>query len=285
MSINPKMQIESKGYLNEHIHFFYLNDSVNLEVSYHYHDFHKCIIVFEGELDYTVEGREYSLVDGDIILVPKGEVHKLRVKSERYRRLIVYFSEKAIGLLDTNNGNISEIIDSVGKTYGNTSPLSDRQRMKLSHIENELIKKETGFGSESIRLLRFFEWLVIYIGFISHGEKHEVMDKGNQRIEAVLQYIKANITSDLTVESIANEVYTSRYYLMKQFKESVGISIHQYILQERIRCARELMKEDVALTQVAFEVGFKDYSTFLRAFKRQYSYSPREFMKLLPTKP
>lgn len=276
---------EAKGYLNEYIHFFDINDSANLEVSYHYHTFHKCIIVIEGELDYTVEGREYKLNSGDIIIVPKGEAHKLKVESESYHRAIVYFSEEIIDMLTTKSLDLRGQIKLIGSKFPNTLKIKESQRQKLQLIEGEFIQANNTCGHESIRLLRFMEWLIMYFRLILYSEPKKTLNPMSKRLNLVIKYIETNIGNEITIDMIAKQVYISKFYLMKQFKETMGISIHQYIIQERIAKARELMKKERALTEIAFEVGFKDYSTFLRAFKRQYGHSPREFMKILPTKP
>jgi AraC-like DNA-binding protein len=96
-------------------------------------------------------------------------------------------------------------------------------------------------------------------------------------------YIKYNLQSELSIEEIACKVFVSRYYFMRQFKEVKGISVHQYILKERLSKARELMKEGFSLTTIAYQVGFKDYTSFARAFKKVYHKSPREFQKLIPS--
>ena len=71
---------------------------------------------------------------------------------------------------------------------------------------------------------------------------------------------------------------------MRKFKLKTGYSIHQYILNKRLIVAKEKIKSGIALTQICFDCGFKDYSTFSRTFKQIFKQTPREFKKALNEK-
>jgi AraC-like DNA-binding protein len=96
-------------------------------------------------------------------------------------------------------------------------------------------------------------------------------------IEEVLQYIAANLEKELSVDALAKRFYLSRYYLMHRFKEATGYTVHQYISQKRLLRAGELIRSGVPVMKAAEQVGFSEYSTFLRAFQNTFHMSPREF--------
>ena len=64
------------GYLTTSFKMFHLKDTSRREFHYHYHDFHKILILLGGDVTYCIEGRTYQLAPGDIVLVNAGEVHK-----------------------------------------------------------------------------------------------------------------------------------------------------------------------------------------------------------------
>lgn len=59
---------EKRGYLNHEFRLFHLRGQMDTPVAYHYHDFHKVLILLNGEADYIVEGRSYHLRPLDIVL-------------------------------------------------------------------------------------------------------------------------------------------------------------------------------------------------------------------------
>ena len=67
---------EKRGYLNENFRLFHLADGNHQEIAYHYHTFHKIIILLAGRADYAIEGERYALQPGDYVLVGRGSIHK-----------------------------------------------------------------------------------------------------------------------------------------------------------------------------------------------------------------
>ena len=84
--------------------------------------------------------------------------------------------------------------------------------------------------------------------------------------------------SELTVDALARQVYTSKYHFMRRFKELTGCPVHQYITQKRLLAAAGLLRAGVSAQEACGQCGFQDYSAFHRAFRRQFGATPREFM-------
>ena len=82
----------SRGYLKERFRLFHLRDRTDLgEIAYHYHSFHKALLFLGGQVQYVVEGRRYPLEAGDLVLVPRGSVHRPESAGEApYSRYVLY---------------------------------------------------------------------------------------------------------------------------------------------------------------------------------------------------
>ena len=88
---------EKRGYLNHEFRLFHLRGQMDTPVAYHYHDFHKVLILLNGEADYIVEGRSYHLRPLDIVLVGAHCLHKPVVPyGSRYERIILYLSPECL---------------------------------------------------------------------------------------------------------------------------------------------------------------------------------------------
>ena len=99
-------------------------------------------------------------------------------------------------------------------------------------------------------------------------------------IEKIVEYIGANIGEDLSLETLSDLAGSSPVQFSRAFKRTVGTSPRQYILQERLRAARELLQTtDHALSEIAFTAGFSSQSHMTTTFKRMLATTPGALRK------
>jgi AraC-like DNA-binding protein len=99
-------------------------------------------------------------------------------------------------------------------------------------------------------------------------------------IEQVITKINENYMYDISLESCADEVGTNPYSLSKAFKQIVGINFIDYLTQQRIEKAKELLiQSDMKINDIAEGVGYR-HSYFNRIFKKQIGIPPSQFRKL-----
>ena len=86
-------QYEQRGYLREDFRLFHLADSDRPEIAYHYHTFHKIILLLAGRAGYCVEGEWYELAPGDLVVIGRGSIHRPELRQgDFYERMILYIS-------------------------------------------------------------------------------------------------------------------------------------------------------------------------------------------------
>ncbi len=102
----------------------------------------------------------------------------------------------------------------------------------------------------------------------------------NKAVEKAVAYIKNNLTSDLTLEKLANEANFAPSYFHKLFKVSTGKTVHTYIEDLRIEQATNLLiTTEKTLTEIAYACGFSSQSYFSYAFKRHTGMTPRAYTR------
>ena len=97
-------------------------------------------------------------------------------------------------------------------------------------------------------------------------------------------FIEEHIEEDLSLERLSLEFFVSKYHIAHVFKENLGLSIHQYITKKRLLLCRESIISGMGITESYQTFGFGDYSSFYRAFKKEYGISPKDF-KNMQTEP
>lgn len=95
------------------------------------------------------------------------------------------------------------------------------------------------------------------------------------QLRRVSDYFMANLAEDIPLQTLSELVKLSRSYFSRAFKISTGLAPHRWLLQARIRKAKQLLLEaDHPLAQIAIEVGFADQAHFTRTFRREVGESP-----------
>jgi len=102
------------------------------------------------------------------------------------------------------------------------------------------------------------------------------------RLKRVLEYIEVNLSRDIHLNGLAEIAGLSAFHFAKLFKQSTGVSPHQYVLQRRLERAKELLrKPSMSLTEIGLESGFTDQSHFTNVFRRFVGSTPAKFRSSL----
>jgi AraC family transcriptional regulator len=116
--------------------------------------------------------------------------------------------------------------------------------------------------------------------YCAHKPNLEIFEKGldPQKLEIVVNYINDYIQRDLHLAELANLVQMSPYYFSRLFKQSIGVTVHQYVIQCRIEKAKQLLKtQDLSLTYISQQVGFHDQSHFSKTFCKIVGLTPKKY--------
>ncbi|RUR85704.1 helix-turn-helix domain-containing protein [Chlorogloeopsis fritschii PCC 9212] len=99
-----------------------------------------------------------------------------------------------------------------------------------------------------------------------------------QKLKQAIDYIQAHLGEDLSLSEIAHELGMSQYYFCRLFKRSTGMSPHQYLIQQRVERAKQLLKyPEQTITFVAMECGFANQSHFAKCFRQCTGMNPKQF--------
>ncbi len=267
------------GYLTEKFKLFHLKDSQPREYVYHYHDFHKLIWFISGDVEYHIEGKSYKLEPHDILLVNQGEIHKPFVDfSSIYERYVFYISNRFLEEHSEEGSNLNLCFQVAHEEQGNVIRLSPQESRTLFETVKllEEVEKEHAYAEMYSRIL--FLKLLIELNrcCLKNPDVYHKIARYDKKIVELIHYINENLSKDLSIEALSARFFISKYHMMRKFKEETGYSMHQYILEKRILAARNLITEGCLATTASVECGFKDYSTFSRAYKKLLGQLPSD---------
>ena len=265
--------LEKTGYLKEDFRLFHINDQTKKDFSYHYHDFHKIIVFISGKVTYHIEGKAYHLKPRDILLVSQGAIHKPEIDpSVPYERYIFWIRDDLS--CQELNTCFQKANDRSFNLVRADSALQERLKDLLPEIEQTLQNKH--FGDSVLRDALFTQFMIyinrIFLRTSSSPDKKAY--SSDTQVEQLLKYINRNLSENLSIDQLAERFFLSKYHMMRKFKNETGYTIHNYITSKRLLMARSLISQGIPVMKAALASGFHDYTTFVRAYKKQFGKAP-----------
>lgn len=291
---------EKTGYLHDPFRLFHLTDREIKDYECHYHDFHKILLLFSGDIDYFIEGVTYRLEPRDIVLIGAGDVHRPVIRSAApYERIILYVSSDFLASYTDNGYSLETCFQKQAAVHTadcpdiwskekteplpvlRTSSSSVPALFKLCEkLETSLSSREYAADLYSRTLLLQF-LIQLNRSFLSDSFRYIETGSSNRKITEILHYINEHLDGDLSIDALSKEFFISRRYLMHIFQQETGYSIGKYVNAKRLFWARDKIRHGMSLTDACFSSGFQHYSTFTRSYYRMFQTTPGTLKKEL----
>lgn len=266
---------QKRGYLPENYRLFHLTD-YGAQVELHYHEFCKLLLLVSGSGSYMVDGKRYLLQAGDAVCVGSRVVHRPELSSETVcERVIIYISPEFLRAeSDGECDLLSCFSGSAGHVFRLRSGRWERLLAKVAELEHELSEDRHGKQIAGKALL-----LQLLVQLSRSMEKPDTLfpdpiRPNDPRIAEILRYLDAHFSEDLYIDRLAEEFYISKYHMMRKFRLETGMTVHAYLSRCRLLEAQNLIRQGMHATQACYRCGFRSYSSFTRAYAKQFGATP-----------
>lgn len=275
---DPRQSMSSSAF-----EIFHYRDPKFEGVAVHQHDFYEVYFFISGNVEYNVEGKSYLLKEGDLLLINPLELHQPRIGPDQnpYERIVLWINKNYLSRLCTNNTSLSQCFDNTNPQHTNLLRLSKAQQKYISSKLDELIEESssTDYGSDLAAEAILTRFLVELNRLTLSTDKKVESDKSSfPFIPDVLSYINQHYCEKISLSSIADEFFISKYYLSHAFNSVVGTSVNRYITLKRLINAKQMLSSGIKPTTAAIHCGFNDYAGFYRAFTTEYGITPKEYV-------
>ena len=255
----------------------------NIPINFHSHSYYEIMYVLSNSgCQYLVGTQRYNLQRGDIIMIPPGIGHKPLFPvelAEPYRRIVLWIN--------------TDFVENIKSSFpDSTRPL----------LEQEFLLRTAGTPWESIG--KYFQqglkeaqekndyWQISLCGntmqlliqcvrAMCDSQKAHLKSEKPELLDDVVSYIESHLGQKITLADTAQRFYVSENTIGLTFQKKMHVSFYHYVTQRRLIAAKSLMLKERNLDIISEKVGFSDYSTFYRAFKKEFGISPREYRNLI----
>lgn len=246
----------------------------------HWHVDLEFILVLEGSMEYSVNGRSHHVGAGEGLFINSKRLHYgYSADKSDCLYLVIVVHPSLLGA-HTNFGEeyFTERFGSGAEDYILLADERDWQREALQSIKtlyDETLKDE----KNPIRMISLFTSLCSLIG--EHIKTSDLPSSTTHEWKTVQQmtgYIQGNYDKTISLDDIATAGSTCRCKCCKLFNEHIGKTPKAYLTQYRISKSVSLLRDtDISIIEIAQACGFNNQSYFTQAFRKELGVPPRKY--------
>lgn len=238
----------------------------------HTHQEHELYFLLSGQRRYFIRHSIYDLSPGNLVLVPKGVLHKTVSQSNQgYDRFVLFFSD--------------EDVQSLGAAYGELLEncciqLPADQVQKVSQQLHQMHREyNTKPHLYSVYLAAQLQMILLTV--LRCGTPQPVCAENTaEKIQRVARYLDRNFRLPITLHEAAQMACLEDTYFSRQFKVLTGFGFLDYLTRIRLREAQQLLRSShLPLGEISDLCGFSGGNYFGDVFRRYIGCSPTAYRK------
>lgn len=262
-------------------------DSIVLSASYsalssakssHLHDSHQLLYVTRGQAQITVSGKAYCARPGALVLISRFETHSVDHSSPDYCRYALQISPQVSTYGSTVGYPVLSVLTNRPAHFCHSLDMSGCP--ELESLLAQMVQEKSAGDPISEKLLDLhFLQLLLYLSR-SHPELVTQSEPGLDLVQQVQNYLEANYSSPLTLNTLAQHFHLSPSHLSHRFKQVAGISVMGYLQACRLAAAKQqLIQTDLPVGSIVEACGYSDSSNFSRSFLSATGMTPSQFRR------
>ena len=235
----------------------------------------------EGKGIINIEGKGYPFGQGDVVFITPAELHTSHLSSDTpIYRVSIHLSRKLLDSFDCDADAFFDFFEKKKKGHGNVIGAETVKEYGIDQIIEDL-EQYAARSEPQYRVLsrcKAIELLHAMSG-AAHMNASDVTQPyvESDLINRILQYINSHYTENITLSTISDHFYHSKYHICIQFKKYVGITITEYINIRRIRLVNDQIRSGYSIHEACYLAGFHNYSNFYRIYAKHMGITPQQF--------
>lgn len=217
-----------------------------------------------------------------LFYIPPGEHYRIQFAKGSYHAIRIDMEASFLEQMAAFFPQVSVLIDALGQNSRTGIRFPEGHiTFRTKTILEELATTDTSRPGKDLFLhARVYELLWLYLSeLVNTGEKSPVQ-MYFKKVQQVREFILLNLDKEIGTTFLARHFAISATTLKRQFKHQYGLTIREFLVQQRMHTAMELLTHtNLSIHSIGAKVGYPEFSSFTRAFTRFFEHSPMHFRK------
>ena len=248
--------------------------------TYHNHSFYEIFFFISGHTRIVVEDLDFQPSKGDVLIYPPGVMHRnIHLDAQvPYERFYLYATPDFLHAISTAEYDIPGTLEKMTQGNHYCFHVSEEELEKLI-VQVDRVIADSELSRSAEKLINRYQFSALLIRALSMLTRLEEIHPSDysKGMSALIRYLNRHSTEPLSLDDVAGAFHVSKYYLLREFKNYTGISVHQYLMIRRIQASQEMIRHGTKPKDACFQCGFMDYSSYYRAFKARVGISPEQY--------
>ena len=235
----------------------------------------------QGTGNIKIEGTEYTISEGDMVLINPSELFHCTIDGGKYHeRYVLHIDETISRHFPIASQELFSKLYRRQKGMGNLIPASLANQLGLDAFTSSICQniQKTDPASTALTICKTVELLAtLYRYQMDLSEQIQIPARENELIKRVLYHLNNHFQEDITIEDVAKEFGMNKSYLSHLFTAHVGASMWNYVIFRRINYFNSLISNNVSIEEAYRQSGFQNYSNFYRLYKKYMDMTPTQF--------
>ena len=221
-----------------------------------------------GRGSFYIEGTEYPLEPGDVLIMQPAESHFIRIDcTQPYERMVLNISPEYLLYYDPTGYLLQPFLQ---------RPPGKLNVYKSSEFpQGSFALWQTMMAEEGDPHVNLLSGMLPLLNTICHLWQQRREDpQSDTPASRIVRYVNDHLQENMSLDQICARFYMSKSQLCRLFKRATGTTLWQYITIKRLAKAQELITAGGHPTHIYAQCGFNDYSTFYRAYVKTYGTAP-----------
>ncbi len=243
-----------------------------IDMSYHTHNYYEFELVIDGHGTNNIMSNETEIAKGHFFFVSPSAFHCINAAKGSSLTIINFKLKDSFS---------DQLLNLFGTEYYATVSLSEEETDDLHTMLIHALEqsKDMSDSLQKMYIKNVVENIIlIFANHYYHSQKRDAaLNENENLINKVILYIRQNYSQSLSLNQLSQKYGYSPNYISQMIRRATGMTFKNYVNHLKMETAYNLiLYQDIPFKQIAFDVGYENYTSFLDMFTKKYGMSPSQ---------